>query len=228
MTKPIEQVDVLIVGSGPAGTSTALHLLKQDPNWASRVVIVDKAIHPREKLCGGGVTHLGSNTLAHLGLSFEPNHFVVRETRLVYKDLHYSFWGNPVFRVTRRDEFDHWLVKKVEERGIPVRQGEAVKDIVPGDDYVTVTTTKAEFQAKVVVAADGSKSFVRTRLKWEDDSRVARLLEVGARNSLIPSTGGGYRNEWDSVLRASGTTVGFASTANAYDVRMSIRAFGSA
>lgn len=39
---------------------------------------------------------------------------------------------------------------------------------------------------------------------------VARLLEVGARNALIPTVGGGYRNEWESVLQASGTATGFA------------------
>lgn len=39
---------------------------------------------------------------------------------------------------------------------------------------------------------------------------VARLLEVGARNALIPNTSGGYRNEWESVLQASGTAAGFS------------------
>jgi len=38
---------------------------------------------------------------------------------------------------------------------------------------------------------------------------VARLLEVGARNALIPNIGGGYRNEWESILQASGTAAGF-------------------
>ncbi|SPJ23961.1 alpha-E domain-containing protein [Palleronia abyssalis] len=33
----------------------------------------------------------------------------------------------------------------------------------------------------------------------------ARLLEVAARNALLPDTGGGNRNEWDSVLQAAGT-----------------------
>ncbi|SFP50757.1 alpha-E domain-containing protein [Tranquillimonas alkanivorans] len=37
----------------------------------------------------------------------------------------------------------------------------------------------------------------------------ARLLEVGARNALIPNTGGGYRNEWESILHASGTSDAF-------------------
>ncbi|QMU58058.1 MAG: hypothetical protein GKR98_07530 [Boseongicola sp.] len=38
---------------------------------------------------------------------------------------------------------------------------------------------------------------------------VARLLEVGTRNALIPNTSGGYRNEWEPILQASGTKPGF-------------------
>lgn len=38
----------------------------------------------------------------------------------------------------------------------------------------------------------------------------ARLLEVGARNALIPNTGGGYRNDWESVLQTTGSASGFA------------------
>lgn len=174
----IEHVDVLIVGSGPSGTSTALHLVRSNPAWAGRIVVVDKAVHPREKLCGGGVTHMGQHILARLGLEFEPQSFAVKEVRLVYQDKSYAFYGNPVFRITRRDEFDHWLVKTAVDLGISVRQGEAVSDIIPHDDYVEVITEKATIHARVLVAADGSKSFVRRRLKWDDDSRVARLVEV--------------------------------------------------
>lgn len=174
----IDQVDILIVGSGPSGTSTALHLIQQDPAWAQRMVIVDKAVHPREKLCGGGITHIGQNILARLGLAIEPRNFEVREVRLVYQDKAYSFYANPVFRIVRRDEFDHWLVQKAEAHGVQVRQGEAVQEITPHDDYVEVITEKTTFHARVVVGADGSRSFVRRALKWDDESRVARLLEV--------------------------------------------------
>ncbi len=40
---------------------------------------------------------------------------------------------------------------------------------------------------------------------------VARLLGVGAYTALIPNTGGGYRNEWESVLLASGTARAFSA-----------------
>ena len=174
----IINVDVLIVGSGPSGTSTALHLVKINPDWAQRIVILEKEVHPREKLCGGGVLHMGTNILARLGLPFEPDHFEVHEARLVYEDQSYSLYGNPIFRITRRDEFDHWLVRTAEKLGVTVRQGEAVKDIVAHDDYYEVKTEKATFHARTVVGADGSRSFVRRRLKWDDASRVARLMEV--------------------------------------------------
>lgn len=39
---------------------------------------------------------------------------------------------------------------------------------------------------------------------------AARLLDVGARMALIP-TAQGYRNEWDSLLRAGGTADAFAA-----------------
>lgn len=41
---------------------------------------------------------------------------------------------------------------------------------------------------------------------------TARLLDVGTRIALLPSSAGqGFRNEWDSLLQASGTAAGFAA-----------------
>jgi flavin-dependent dehydrogenase len=59
---------LIIIGAGPAGLSTALHLLRIDPAWADRLVVLDRAAHPRHKLCGGGVTRLGLGYLRGLGL----------------------------------------------------------------------------------------------------------------------------------------------------------------
>ncbi|MCK5921773.1 MAG: hypothetical protein KAG66_12580, partial [Methylococcales bacterium] len=78
-------IDIAIVGSGPAGASVALHLIQQNPDWAKRIIVIEKAVHPREKLCGGGITYLGLDVLARLGLAFEPSHFNVREVRLVFQ-----------------------------------------------------------------------------------------------------------------------------------------------
>jgi flavin-dependent dehydrogenase len=50
--------DVVIVGSGPAGVSTWLHLHRFEPQLAARTLVLEKAQHPRPKLCGGGVMRI--------------------------------------------------------------------------------------------------------------------------------------------------------------------------
>lgn len=175
----IDHVDVLIVGSGPAGMSTALHLVQADQSWAKRILVIDKAVHPREKLCGGGVTRPGEAILTRLGLSIETPQVPVHEMRLIYENEAQIFReARPLFRVVRRDEFDHWLMCCGQERGVMVREGEVVQEIQPYQDYVEIITERGAIHAKTVVAADGSRSFVRQKLKWHDAGHTSRLLEV--------------------------------------------------
>jgi menaquinone-9 beta-reductase len=49
------QYDVLILGGGPAGLSTALHLVQLAPELMPRILILEKAHYPRPKLCAGGL-----------------------------------------------------------------------------------------------------------------------------------------------------------------------------
>lgn len=174
----IDHVDVLVVGAGPAGTSTALNLAKRDPTWARRVMLVDAAIHPRDKLCGGGVTHLAEQVLARMGLAFAPPHIAIREVRVRFGDRVARFRGDPVLRIVRRSLLDHWLLEQARREGVRVREGKRVVALERHDDWVDVTTERSRLRAKVVVGADGSKSAVRRLLGWRDARHVARLLEV--------------------------------------------------
>jgi flavin-dependent dehydrogenase len=171
-------IDILIVGSGPAGMSAALHLAQRDPRWAERIVVLDRALHPREKLCGGGVTKFGERILANLGLAFEPPHLAANEVRLIFEQHVLSVAEPALVRIARRDEFDHWLVRCGEQRGVAIRQGEAVIDIRPLDEAVQVITSAETYIAKVVVAADGATSFVKHKLHWGGAPHTARLLEI--------------------------------------------------
>ena len=60
--------DLIIVGAGPAGISTALHLAKLAPELIARTLILEKARHPRHKLCGGGLLPDAEVILRRLGL----------------------------------------------------------------------------------------------------------------------------------------------------------------
>jgi len=96
---PSEFFDVMIVGSGPAGTSTALHLLQRDPAWGSRLLILEKERHPREKLCGGGLTRYGESLLGELGvLPLGVPHVNIREVRLRFEELTLVIHRDPIFR----------------------------------------------------------------------------------------------------------------------------------
>ncbi|MDU0478660.1 geranylgeranyl reductase family protein [Staphylococcus chromogenes] len=59
------QVDLLIVGAGPAGSAAALHASKQ----GLRTLLIDAATFPRDKTCGDGLTPRAISQLRHLGLA---------------------------------------------------------------------------------------------------------------------------------------------------------------
>ena len=46
--------DLVIIGGGPAGLSTALHLQHLAPRLAERTVVLEAERYPREKICAGG------------------------------------------------------------------------------------------------------------------------------------------------------------------------------
>ncbi|MFZ0059334.1 MAG: FAD-dependent oxidoreductase, partial [Acidimicrobiales bacterium] len=68
------EVDVAIVGAGPAGCATAITLART----GARVLLVDRARFPRDKCCGDGLTTAAVRRLDALGLdpgdvaSFRP------------------------------------------------------------------------------------------------------------------------------------------------------------
>ncbi len=65
MTEPIADVDVVVVGAGPAGSTTALVLAR----GGASVALVDKATFGRDKACGDLVGPRALATLASFGLS---------------------------------------------------------------------------------------------------------------------------------------------------------------
>lgn len=170
--------DIIIVGSGPAGTSTALHLAQTAPHLAERTLVLERERHPRPKLCGGGLLQDGEFILRRLRLD---------ATALPHQDIHTAHFHfeacgiairrEPVsFRVFERPRFDAWLVAAMVDRGIALRQETHVRGASLNGDCVEVATDQGTYQGRVVVGADGSNSVVR-RTVTRDPGRVARLLE---------------------------------------------------
>jgi flavin-dependent dehydrogenase len=175
--------DVIIVGAGPAGVSTALHLAQCAPELIGRTLILEKARHPRHKLCGGGILPDGEVVLQNLGLDITeiPHcdvgwaHFDYRGKGMVMR----ARWrGAFAFRTVRRREFDAWLAGKARERGFLFHENTTVKALTVAGSGVVLETDQGEYHASVVVGADGSNSVVRRAVVPSEKIHTARLLEV--------------------------------------------------
>ncbi len=174
---------VIIVGAGPAGVSTALHLAALAPELVFRTVILEKAHHPRPKLCGGGILPDAEVVLRQLGLDItEIPHVDVDWARFDFDGRGMKMRGEKdglfAFRTIRRHEFDAWLAGKAESRGIEIREEVTVKGVRRAADSVIVETDSGTFAAQVVVGADGSNSIVRRAIIPREEVHVARLLEI--------------------------------------------------
>ena len=177
----VSKHDVLILGGGPAGLSTALHLAQLEPELAPRILILEKAHYPRPKLCAGGLLADAEVILQRLGLDVsEIPHVDVEAAHLEFagKGLTISLPDRHTLRIVRRDEFDNWLAKKVAARGIEIREGVTVRDIQPREDGVIVETDDEIVTAQVAVGADGSNGVTRRSILPGAPVHTARLLEV--------------------------------------------------
>ena len=61
---PADSADVLVVGAGPAGSSTAFHLAQAGLD----VLLLEKSVFPREKVCGDGLTPRAVKQLVSMGI----------------------------------------------------------------------------------------------------------------------------------------------------------------
>jgi flavin-dependent dehydrogenase len=177
----MQEHNILIIGGGPGGLSTALHLASGFPHLTHRILILEKAHYPRPKLCAGGLVADAEVILQRLGLDVsEVPHVDVDQMHFDFEaqGLNIRVPKRHALRVIRRNEFDHWLARKAESRKIEIREGVTVRDVVPGREGVTVKTDQGDFHAQVVVGADGSNGITRRCIFPHAPVQTARVLEV--------------------------------------------------
>jgi geranylgeranyl reductase family protein len=143
----VSAYDVAVIGAGPAGSVAAYRLATA----GVATLLVDKAVFPRDKPCGGGVTGRAARLLP---FSIDPvvEDVVTRiDCRLKYGARFQRAAHGPLAYMTQRKRLDQFLMQKAAEAGADVRDGVKVSDVHPRG----LTVDGEEVQARVVIGADG-------------------------------------------------------------------------
>ncbi len=167
--------DVCIVGAGPAGATCAWYLAGQ----GRRVLLLDKARFPRDKLCGDAVCSRAQLHLERMGVLQEvlaAGEGKWAEVGGFVSPRGLSFIGNstehtgrPVVIAIKRIALDVRIARAAARAGAELVEGAAVTEVEPGPEGWTVRC-KGEaggtYRARVLILADGALS------------RIARALGI--------------------------------------------------
>jgi geranylgeranyl reductase family protein len=152
--------DVVIVGGGPAGSACATACAEA----GLRALLLERAVFPREKVCGDCLNPSCWPILERLGVAnrilAQPHS---RFSEVVFSSARGASVSCPLGDSPHgeiaipRSALDKILLDRAREAGADVREGIAVTAIAPGWE---ITTAGETFHALVLVAADGRNSTV--------------------------------------------------------------------
>jgi geranylgeranyl reductase family protein len=145
----VQHYDAIVVGGGPAGSTTAYRLAEK----GASVLLADKATFPRDKPCGGGMT-----MRAVRQCPVDPTPVVEElvdqvELRFRYGAAVVHRTNEPVVWMTQRQRLDAFLLDAARERGAEVREG--VKISIEPDNTVSFGNGE-KARGQVLVGADGA------------------------------------------------------------------------
>lgn len=147
-----------IVGAGPAGGAAALELA----GTGLRVTVIEKAVPPRYKTCGGGVLWRAVKRLPIAIADAVERECHVAE--LVHHDPALRFLcrrPQPIVSMVMRDRFDHLVLNAARAKGgVACLTGTAVQDVEITPEAVNLVTDHGLLRARFVIAADGVNSVI--------------------------------------------------------------------
>jgi geranylgeranyl reductase family protein len=178
-----EGFDLVVVGAGPGGSSTAYHSARAGLS----TLLVDRQEFPRDKTCGDGLMPHAASEVALMGLADwlgDPQHgrftglSIYSPTALLEQNVPPTLHG-PHGYVARRKETDAKLLERTVSAGAQLRTGTRATDLTRSASG-RVTGVEAangseslRFDAPLVVIADGIGGFAGDGMKAHQNA-VAR------------------------------------------------------
>lgn len=160
-----QQHDVIIIGAGPGGSSTASFLAKREID----VLLLDRATFPRDKTCGDGLTPRCVAMLEEIGVLSEVEKYSHRinsarifspNGKFVEAKLKSHGKIPDYMLVSPRYLLDNTLCRQAIQHGANFAGNTKVIDILQCDSGVTVIAKQrrqeVHFEAKVAIIATGA------------------------------------------------------------------------
>jgi len=189
----VSDADVIVVGGGPAGSSTAFALARA----GARVLVIDRERFPRDKPCAEYLSPQASRVLNDMGVLSDiearaPSHLAGMVVRAPSgKQLRGDFVAGHGYRgfrdrglAIRRRVLDEMLLQAARNAGARVMEGVRVTDVRRSDGgrvsgVVAVGSDGArELTAPLVIGADGLRSVVGRRLGLIRGGRFPRRIAL--------------------------------------------------
>ena len=173
-----DNYDVIVIGGGPAGNTIAALVAEK----GHRVLLLERDEFPRFKI-GESLMPATYWTLKRLGVleQLKASHFPKKYSVQFYSRLGkaskpFHFFENDPHESSMtwqvlRSEFDQMLLENAQEKGVTVRQGANVHEVLfQGDNAVGVQAklldgSVKDFMARVVVDATGQSALIARKLK---------------------------------------------------------------
>lgn len=171
-SEKLPEWDLVIVGAGPAGAVAALKMVGK----GYKVALLDKAIFPRDKICGDALSpdvlqqlEWISPSLAARFDKMEAKHEVVGLRVIAPNKTHLdiSVMSNRKLKgfVVSRMDLDNMLIDEVKAHPeIQLFEDTEIKEISNVGDRVVLQTSKGEFTSRMIIGADGNHSLVAKQL----------------------------------------------------------------
>lgn len=161
----VKKLNVIIVGAGPAGTSCALALADSGLS----VALFDKAVFPRDKVCGDAIGGRVKTVLNLIDPALERqlDLFEEKESSLGWRLVAPSgravemMFTRPGY-VSRRMDFDQFLAEQVKKRtSFELKEGTSITALEFLPQGVQIVTDSGEiYLADMVIGCDGAHSVV--------------------------------------------------------------------
>jgi len=169
MLKDTEIYDCIIVGAGPAGSSAALYARRR----GLKTLLLEKAVFPRDKVCGDALSGKSMFVLSDLGLSAEIQKLPYAEIDSItfsnpkHTEVNISLIGSkrkgmPTGMVLPRKIFDHFLFRQAIKNGAKAYENFSVEELILNNGQVIGVrgNNRQEFYGRIIMGADGFNSVV--------------------------------------------------------------------